>query len=833
MLSPFLVCLTEQLDKKGYGAKRQAEIVDRFNGLRERLVQQGAADPDTVAMTRTLDELDEATRIKNRLAFDALLKRAQLAKHFNDFNYNSSLVTEGKQANPGQAAVALMSADSRSGSNLNTHTLARVYKGEVWAGMDDALDKIGKGAFGTQRGKMHLDNLADEIFGQSTGDVVAAEMAKAWQKSSGMIVDLWNYAGGAMRKLDGWNLPQAQTVARVIKAGKDAWMKDHMDWLAWDRMQWPNGAPIKPDERVRVLESVYETISTNGANRIEPGDFGGQGGALGNLLDQNRFLVYKDGPTWRAQHEKYGDGNLFDVMANYVDHMTQKMGLIRVFGNNVEHGMKLAETLALQRAAATKDAKIVNDTSATLKRFQQLGEQELQMNSMNAENIMATGVNALGNLLTSAQLGSAVLAAVPMDFVSTMLMRATNHMPVLDGLIGPYAQKMVSLKEAQRLDAAAGYVWDSNIHTLFTKGRFHGFNEYGPAWSKRTADTLMRASGMNVHTDLIRSVNNGHFMNMMAADRNLDFDKLPWAPMAEKYGITKLMWDRLRAVAPFEPRPGVEMLRPIDVLKQKGARDVFERFQSMVLQEGRNMVIDTNPEANIMLKGNLRADTLPGALLHSFAMYKNFPIGLALTYGRVAMSIEGRPGRLAFVAGLGTSLLLAGAVGVQLRELAKGRDALPMDTTAFWGKSMLASGALSLWGDFLFNGVNRPGGPTEMAAGPIASFASDTTQLAFGSMFDWADKIGSLKADPNSKTPWMAKATEYASRYQPGSSLWFARAALQREIYDPLRMMADPRGAIKMDRKERKRVKDFGNESWWGPGQAFPDRAPQMNWSTP
>lgn len=241
------------------------------------------------------------------------------------------------------------------------------------------------------------------------------------------------------------------------------------------------------------------------------------------------------------------------------------------------------------------------------------------------------------------------------------------------------------------------------------------------------------------------------------------------------------------------------------------------------------MVIDTSPEANVMLKGNLRPDTIPGALLHSFAMYKNFPIGLALTYGRAAMSMPEKTGRLAFVAGMGTSLVLAGAVGIQLREMSKGRDALPMDNLGFWGKSLLASGAMSVWGDFLFNGVNRMGGPADVVGGPIAGFVGDTTQLALGDVFDWADKVGSLKADKaDHKTPWMAKAVEYASRYQPGTSLWYARAALQREIYDPLRMLADPKGASKMQHKERQRVKDFGNDAWWPPGQSLPNRPPQL-----
>lgn len=830
MLSPFLVCLTEQLDKRRYGEKRQAEIVDRFNGVREQLVQQGAADPDTLAMTRVLDEVDAATRTKNRLQYDALLKRAQLGKHFEDFNYNKSIVGEGKTADPGVAAVALLSPDSRSKSGNNASTFGDLYKGQVWAVMNDVLDKIGKGAFGIQKGKAHLDNVVDEIFGQATGDAVAKQLAASWLKGSGAIVDLWNHAGGAMAKLDGWALPQAQSMVKLLRAGRDDWVKDHMNWLAWDKMFWPNGASIKPDERVRALEAAYDTLSSDGGNKIKPGSFNGNGASIGNMIDEHRFLIFKDGPTWREMHAKYGDGNVFDVMASYVDHMTQKMGLIRTFGANVENGMDLVRTLALSRAYEEGGGQLQSQTKATLGRFDLLAEQALRRNAMDPDNWKANAIIGTSNMLNSAQLAGAVLAAVPGDFATTMLMRAANHMPVLDGLIGPYVRGVVSPAEIKSLSAQSGFVWDSAIHSIYAKSRFTGFNEYGPAWTRRVADTTMRASGMNVHTDVLRAVNQQEMLGMLARDAGKTFDELPWQAMAEKYGITSDMWDRMRSLTPWEPRPDVKLLRPGDVLQTgiAGKQDLYERFQMMVLQESRNMVMDTSAEANTMLKGNLRPNTIPGALLHSFAMYKNFPIGLALTYGRVAMSMENRSGRLAFVAGLGTSLVLAGAVGLQLRELSKGRDALPMDTPAFWGKALLASGAMSIWGDFLFNGVNKPGGPTEMAAGPIASFAGDTTQLAFGDMFDWADKIGSLKAEGHGKTPFLAKLTEYGSRYQPGSSLWYARLALQREIYDPLRMMADPRGATKMQQKERKRVKDFGNDSWWSPGDTSPTRAPHL-----
>lgn len=824
MLSPFLACLTEELTKRGYGDKRQAEIVDRFQGLRESYVAQGASDPDTLAMAQVLAETEKATREKQRRAYTTLLRKGEISNHFDSYQHAGN-------STPASAALALVSMDPRSKSGLNAEVLGDVYKGQLWAAMQDVVEKMGKGKFGFQKGKAYMEDVVDEIFGKATGSDAALEIAAAWNKGAAMVVDLWNHAGGTMNKLDRWGLPQMQSLAKVIRNGGESgatWRADHMNWLDWDRMRWPNGAPIKLDQRDDVLKAVWETLASDGANKIDPEKWGGNGAAMGNMIDQHRFMIFKDGQAWKDMHAKYGDGTVFDVMTGYIESVSYKMGLVRTFGPNPEAMMNTVKAMALSRAEGAAQKQT---TAAVLKnKFDPVAEQVLRKNSMDPESTGANIVMGAGNLLNSAQLAGAVLAAIPGDFATTMVMRSMNNLPVLDGLVGQYARNVTNPAEMTRLAVQSGFVTDEVVHSIFTKSRFSGVAEYGPAWTKRTSDVVMRASGMNLHTNALRGANQREIMGAMWSMKGTDFDALPIKPMMEKYGITAADWNRVRELDAWRPYDGVEWLRPSDILgtSYAGKQQIFERFQSMILQESRYMVPNSTVEATVTLKGNLRPDTLPGALLHSFAMYKNFPVSLALMYGRVALSIPSAQGRLGFVAALGSSLLLAGATGLQLREMSKGRDPLPMDRPEFWGKAMLASGAMSLWGDFLFTGVNRMGqGPTEMAAGPIVSFAGDTTQLAFGKMFQFADQVGTLKADKMDKsTPWGATAVEYASRYTPGSSLSYGRLALQRAIFDPLRAIADPRGVQKMDRKERQRVEDFGNESWWAPGTPFPQRPP-------
>ncbi len=459
-------------------------------------------------------------------------------------------------------------------------------------------------------------------------------------------------------------------------------------------------------------------------------------------------------------------------------------------------------------------------------RYEPMAKIALRQNALDPENFQSNVVLGAGTVLTGIQLTGAVMSAIPSDLLTTAVMRAFSHLPVLPALTTTL-RNLMTPAELVRVTNHAALVMDEVVHSIYTTSRFSGLAEYGPAITKRMTDVVLRTSGINHWTNAVRAANQMETMAAMAAMRSSSFDDLVFKDMMLKYGITARDWDTFRAIAPHEPRPGVEWLRPSDMLANKNNQSVFEKFQMMLLQEARYAVPDATLEATVMLKGTNRPNTMPGALLHSFGMYKNFPMTLALLYGRTAMAQPSMAGRLGFYAAMGSSLILAGAVGVQLRELTKGRDPLPMDRAAFWGKAMLSSGAMSIWGDLLFYGVNDPmKGPADILAGPLAGFASDTTQLAFGSMFDFADKFGTLKADKAAHTPWAAKAVEYASRYTPGSRLWFAQVALQRELFDPLRAISDPRGASNMVRKEQKRVRDYGNESWWAPNTAFPQRAP-------
>lgn len=836
----FVTCVAEQLDRKGFGKKKSEEIIQRFNGLADNYKAQGVADPEVRAMTQVFNEQAILVGEKAKRAMTDLLKRAEIEDRFAGFMQNTKIFGEGTNAaaGPGRIAISFLEDDPRSGGvsySTNRHTV----EGQLWAIGGDVLDHIGKGTMGRQKGTAHLDNVVREAFGQKTGDSVAAEVATAWRKMTDASIDLVNRAGGSARKLADWAMPQGQSAVKLLKEGFEAWRDVHMKALDWGKMAWPDGSPIPAADREKVLREVYKTLSTGGANKIEPGAFNGRGAAVGNMMDQHRFLRYKDGDAWLEVHKRFSDGNVFDVMASHVSDMSHKIALLQTFGSNPSHMADTIRAVALAKAAELDNADLspkkgrsaVSETEALLKnKFGPMMEQITRANPMDPDSIAGNLVVGTANILTSAQLGAASLLAIPGDFVTAAAVKAFNKMNPFGGVDFYFKTLATDRAFMEKIATQSGFVFDEAAKAVYAAQRFTGINTVGPQFTKRVADGVLRASLLSGHTRAARWATQAEFMGLLSREAGTAFDELPFKAVMERYGITAAEWDAFRTgVQPWKPRGDVNFLRPIDILntKVKDADTIYQKMQGMILEESRKMVPEGTIEGSVQLKDTSRPDTLPGAVLYSFAMYKNFPVSMMMTYGRLAMSNPDRQGRLSLIAGLGVGMTLTGAMGVQMREISKGKDPLPMNTPAFWGKALLAGGAMSIYGDFLFAGINQFGrGPGEAIAGPLAGFMGDTAQLVLGDAFSWADAMGGLKEQKDAKT--LSKLVEYAKRYTPGSSLWWARLALERQVFDRLAEVADPNAYASFQRRRDKQRKDFGNDYYWAPGERAPERLPQF-----
>jgi len=831
----FVECIGAQLASRGFGAKRQAQILEQFH-RHESIFKGHGHGPETsqfLAMNALFTDLaartrERAKRLQKEVEVFAAFKSAVQEGGKLDVGRMTWDGGVGRGAGAARGAIAMIAQDARFGIQsweATTHS----YRGKYYQLLADGLEHYGKGFMGRQMNDgIGLYDIVREIMGRDTGNANAKIMAKAFGDMDGIAVADRNRAGGSLVGMENY-FPQKQNAAKVAQVSFDVYKDDMSRAVDWNRTVWADGSTIPVSDRDRLLRVIYDTIHTGGASRIDPMTFRGSGHALGNKLDLHRFIHYKGPDEWIDIHTKYGEGSVIDVMFTHAEKMARDTALIDTFGPNPTLAMNNLKAVVRKTASdiqiagkSARDRRAVAEAEKVLThRFEPMAEMMLHHNPMDANSPFAAGVTATANIITSAKLGGAVLLAMPGDLAQTLAVRMANHMPLLSGM-GRYLEGMTTdFQGAKSLALRTGFVFDTHVGSTYAAERFSPIATHGPAWSRYVSDTMIRSSGLTRHTEIARSTSQLEFMGMLHDSRAVKFEDLPFAHVMQRYGITSKMWDSVRnTVKDFTPEPNATFFRPLDILETNivGKDELYKRFFTMVYQESLYMVPGATMEAASTLKLSSRPGTLPGAILHSFSMYKNFPVTFFQMYSRFAQANTGAD-RLKFTAAIIAGAVIIGALGTQMRELSKGRTPLPMNTSQFWGKALLSGGALSIWGDFLFTGVNQYGyGGALTAAGPLAQITADGMNAIMGDTFKFAR---AWDQDVEFDSVTMERVAQFAKSYTPGSSIWYSRLALERAVWDTLEEMANPDIHRKWRARVRKQEREFGNTFYSAPGEGL------------
>lgn len=812
----FLDCINRALSAKRITGKKADEVRERYSNIYEQAIKDGMApvDAETFAVTHSIQkaEVEVAQRIKNRIADQELYM--SIDEGLKTFKGDSL----------GVAAQAFIERDPRfSGGNYATRR--DKYRGMFHAAMDEAIAKYGPKFAGIYRPTAGLENILRELFGQDTKDAAAKAISDAWTKANDLGVELWNLHGGTLLKRLDWRIPQTQNRAALAKAGQEQWVKDHLGWMDWGQVRRSDGTLVKEADREAMLGDVFNTIKTDGAWK-PPGDVGTS--ASGNMLEAHRFLVYKDADAWLAMHEKYGDGSIYDVMMAHLNERAHQLAMLETFGRSPDRARDMIEAHA-RHLAAVEDAKNtgpatkqrLDEVEIDLVKFGTMFDIITRKNAMGAENKTAHFFSGLRNVITSNVLGSASLIAIPGDMATSILARVNSGMPWVQGF-GRYLQAMNPLDTTvQSLARRSGFVDDASTTLAYAAHRFSMLNAQGPAWTKWLSDISLRLSLLTPHTQAARWAHGMELGGYLHDLKAVDFKDLPLSQTFQKYGIDERDWDAFRAIPSWEPDPGSKFLRPADILT--GNLDdrklaLHDKFMSMYIDESKLAVPDATIGAASVLRGSSPPGTLRGELLASGAMFKNFPVSIAYMYGREAIAKETRAGMLSYVAAFGLAMTMTGALGVQMKELAAGRDPMRMDEAKFWGKAMLMGGALGIYGDFLFQKVNAYGkGLGETAGGPVLDLMTGLKNLTIGNAYELME---------GKDMHFGAEAFNLGTKVLPARSIWYAKLALERKVFDQILRQMDPKAVSKFQRRETQQLKTSGNQFWWRPGSASSDRAP-------
>lgn len=727
--------------------------------------------------------------------------------------------------NYGKAAEALFDADQLSRYSSVVQREAAVERAATRK-LYDVLATFRRNLIGQTRNKAKLKNMVREVFGEETGDASAREMAQAWREASEYLRKRFNAAGGQISSRVDWGMPQMHKTLAVRKATFDEWRDFILPRLDPEKMlDEQTGLRMTPEKLELALREVYETIRTDGMNKVIPSATG-QGRSLAKRRTDHRFLVFKDADSWMEYQGKFGNDNAFDTMFGHIKAMSKDIALMEILGPNPKATVNFLKQTIQKQASIAGDEAMEN---AARKSSAKLDTFYLAVTGANNSpidsRVMATFAG-LRQVLQSAQLGAAAISATT-DVNFQRMARGFVGLPQAK-TITDYLKLLMPLGATERGKTAIrlGLIAEGWSSLASAQMRYVG-DISGPEITRRVADFVMRASLLSPFTQAGRWAFGMEFLGTLADNVGKTFDELdaPLRKTMQRYNIEADKWDIMRSTELYD-HEGATFLRAEDIEARTDidptlARDLATRLMEMIETETNFAVPSSSLRGRVALTGDTRPGTISGELTRSFAMYKNFGVTLVNTHLMRGVTQEGAKRKGRYLADLIISTTVMGALALQLKEMSKGRDPRPMDDNAFWLAAFFQGGGLGIFGDFIYSSENRFGGGLEQTvAGPVVGFFDDLGKLTIGNL---------IEAAKGEDTNIARETIRFAARYTPGSSLWYTRLATERMIVDQLQLWADPKARSNMRRMETRYRRETRQRYWWRPGQTEPSRAPNLD----
>jgi len=711
-------------------------------------------------------------------------------------------------------------------------------KNEAMSGLVDLIDAVQsrQGAGPMRRAAMFLwdaenpamtHDLAREVFQGAdghTGNRVAQQGARAWLDTIEQLRQRFNAAGGDVGALDYGYLPQPHDAARVRQAGRDAWVSHMMDAVDRSRYVDEAGARLPDAEVQRILGDVWDTISTDGLNKMEPGAARGAS-ARANRGTEHRELHFRDADAYLAYLQQYGRGSMFDAMGGHIGRMARDIGLVENYGPNPNAQMRLQFDLA-----AKADGKQVQDLPRSFGlRPQSYWDMINGTASSPASARLAQVGTDVRNVQTFGKLGSAVISSIT-DVGTYFVTTGYNRLPYWDAFAN--WGKVAASRQTRDFLTTHGIIAEAMAGDL---NRWTG-DRIAQGWSGRIAASTMKLSLMNAWTDTLRRAFSLTMMQGLARMSRTEWGKLAeWDRVRmQRAGITEADWQVITR-AELTQFGGKDHLTP-EAIRAGGderASEVVAKVLGLITDESEFAVLNPDLATKAIASGGaMQRGTVSGELARSVMQFKSFPIAMVSRHWRRVLDVpqvsDGSAplmaNRVVYAGAMMVTTTALGAIALQAKQIISGKDPIDMHgehAAKFWARAVAQGGGLSIVGDML---LNDPGNSTsDFVRGFTGSMAGPAV-----STFAQAAGIGvenTWKALKGKQTHAAAESIALARANTPLVNLWYAKAAIDHAGMHALQENLSPGYLSKM---RQRATQDWGQGYWWAPGTGGPDRAPDF-----
>lgn len=796
------VCV-QGLVAEGKIPQGQAAEADRLYAihLRDLSQQMGMMPAAALASERTIAAMKAQLIRKKMLAAATIGAQQRILTDLGKYGGGGSGPIDPR------AGAALFDHDPRAPySNIEARRM--VVRGQAQAHMDKVMADHSANLLGRVRNPAQLADLVREAFGEDSGNAMARELAGAWNDAAELLRQRFNAAGGDIGKLEKWGLPQSHDWRRVRAAGFEAWREAIVPRLDRAKMiDRETGRPFGDAKLDEVLGEVFDTIRSNGIADVTPGASGK--GALANRRGDARFLVFRSADAWLGYADQFGSGNAYDAMMGHIDGMARDIAAMEILGPNPAHTVGWLKDTLVKAAAVDRspDSKGVGKAKAAGERIDELWGEYSGAHSDPRNETLALVFSSIRTLQTAAKLGGAYLSSFS-DFATMRSRAAFDGLPTAR-VMGRYAKLFApGSLEDQQLAVRRGLIAREWSSRTAAQSRYIGEELTGEI-PRRLAEGTLRLSLLSRHDQALRWAFGMEALATFTEQRGKALGQLDQSlrGMLERHGIGEAEWEKLRT-APVASDRGADWISP----HASGDRALGDRFLEMILSETDLAVPIADLGIRATLNSKLERGTWIGEIGRSALLFKSFGISLMLRQAREIMAM--RPGQAAgYATGLFIGTTLMGALSLQLKDLAAGRDPRDMTSPEFWGAAALQGGGFGIFGDFLKSASNRLGnGISTTLAGPLAQ------------------DVDNLIAIARARNP-QGKALKTVRSLLPGGTIWYARTAFDRMVTDQIQQAIDPDYRKSWNRID-KYAREQGTEYYWRPGDQAPERAPDFSNAT-
>lgn len=603
------------------------------------------------------------------------------------------------------------------------------------------------------------------------------------------------------------------------------------------------GNILSDEQRIKLFEESFHTIYSEATNKIDESTqkTGTKTYERGN---KQRQLHINSADGWIEINSLIGSKKLHELIADNHDFMSKQIALLEWGGPNYRRN---AEIVVNKNDMAATERSTTEITANQKNKEVKEGQDALDMldwwAGINRQNISFKSQSAkawagLTNLQL-VKLGSAVVSSIGDlgQMGITLSAYEKSGMLAFESFVKNSFFNLPNIKQRKLMLNQAGLIAQTFEDSVWNDAR--DLSEKG--WTRLVGEGTLKASGLAKLDEYKKTIVRTIFMNGLGNKiKNYEFQDIKGddATIFKSYGINEKDWavlkkaklghsefsDHMLSIDGINDIPDAELTKLGFSNPSETKRNLIEKVLGAAYLESNSVGVITPTERQRYFTNSIvnRDGSLKGEIFSSMMMFKSFPIATLYNNLQRATTL-GKAGGLGYAAKYIGFGLMAGALTVQMKQLIAGRDPRNMNDKSFWGESAMAFGGLGIITDILVNAhQSKVGRLPGYVAGPTIDALGSAVELMGMPLWNAAAE----KERPDATKDLFADAVKYISDYNPLSKLWYTKTLFDRLLINDLQEWKSPGYGRRMMSRS---LKNYNQRMYWEPGEATPNRAPDLS----